>query len=395
LGIKVSAYSITIGNQRSLSIAQGEDREFRLTFSDSSGARDLTGATAITLTVRSRVTGIEIFSRLYSGFQGAATAGTPRFQVVAADTANQADGPHDCWVEWTDASGYVEQLLVESTFEILTGADPESVTSPPGVSVVYGLNWYTGYTGSWWTALTGGYQPNDAVIAYDGSLGATAVSSFRCIASGVTYFPVNSSLIVSSGWQYVGQHGGAGSAGPTGPVGATGAGANVGNWSFTGNAADLSSAGLMQLGISGATGIALVTPQMLWVVSGVSGAWTRDSSSGIKWVPAANFPISIRADDELGLIHVERGLVKAQVQGGSERIQLQNGEVDIFAGSQNCIVALGSNNRFYGGGNERMRLTASGVGFFDKVGSPTLQPFVTVGDVTGIHGALVALGLIR
>jgi hypothetical protein len=243
MSIKVSAYSVTIGNQRSLSVGQGEDREFRLTFSDSSGARDLTGAAAITLTVRSRTTGIEVFSRLYSGFQGLATAGTPRFQVLAADTATRGDEPYDCWVEWTDASGYVEQLLVESTFEVVTGALPSAVTSPPGVPVVYGLNWYTGYTGSWWTALTGGYQPNDAVIAYDGSLGATSVSSFRSIASGVTYFPIGSGLIVNSGWQYVGQHGG----GATGPAGADGAAGSVGATGPTGPAG--------ATGPQGATGV--------------------------------------------------------------------------------------------------------------------------------------------
>lgn len=83
MSIRVTAYSIEIGQQQRLEIAQGEDREFRLTFTDptSGSARDMTSAQAITLTVRSRTTGIEIFSRLYSGFQGAATAGTPRFQI--------------------------------------------------------------------------------------------------------------------------------------------------------------------------------------------------------------------------------------------------------------------------------------------------------------------------
>lgn len=259
MSIKVSAYTIAIGSQQALSVAQGEDREFRLTFTESGTARDLTGAQAITLTVRSRTTGIEIFSRLYSGFQGAATAGTPRFQILAADTADEADSVYDCWVEWTDASGYVEQLLVESSFEILTGADPESVTTPGAVPVVYGLNWYTGYTGSWWTSLTGGYRPNDAVIAYDGSLGATAVSSFRCIASGVTYFPIGSGLIVNSGWQYVGQHGGAGATGagvtgPTGPAGATGP---AGSQGATGPTGPMGATGPAGGGGGGSTALAL------------------------------------------------------------------------------------------------------------------------------------------
>lgn len=267
MSIKVSAYSIAIGGQQALAVAQGEDREFRLTFTDSGTARDLTGAQAITLTVRSRTTGIELFSRLYSGFQGLATAGTPRFQILAADTINQKDGPYDCWVEWTDASGYVEQLLAESKFEILTGADPESVTVPGAVPVVYGLNWYTGYTGSWWTALTGGYHPNDAVIAYDGSLGATAVSSFRAIASGVTYFPIGSGLVVNSGWQYVGQHGGAGPTGPQGPTGITGPQGPVGTAGGS--------------GITGATGPAGATgPTGAQGAQGVTGATGPTGAQG-------------------------------------------------------------------------------------------------------------------
>src|SRR5688572_6630108 len=121
MGISVFAATVEIGEQEQLEQAQGEDREYRLTFTDSAGtARDMTGATAVVMTVRDR-NGQLIFARSYSGFQGAATAGTPRFQVLQADTANLAVQVYDVDVTWTDASGYVEQLLVASPFLVLLG----------------------------------------------------------------------------------------------------------------------------------------------------------------------------------------------------------------------------------------------------------------------------------
>lgn len=230
MGIRVSAFTIEIGTAQQLEVAQAEDRELRLTFNSSGSPIDFTGASAIVLTVKNRTTGILVFARNYTGFQGLATAGTPRFTLTQADTSGQVEGPYDVDVSWTDASGYKTQLLVLSTFQILkrVGAAGDALTTPGAVPVVYGLNWLAG-----WSTPTGGYVVNDSVMANDGSLGAsalgvTAISTFRAIASGVTYYPINASLHLATGWAYIGQHGGAGATGATGPAGTAGAAGSTG-----------------------------------------------------------------------------------------------------------------------------------------------------------------------
>jgi hypothetical protein len=209
MGIRVTEVTIEIGEQQQLEQAQGEDREYRLSFTEDGSPRDMTGATAVVMTVRDG-NGALVFARNYSGFASGSSGGTPRFQVLQADTADEAVQPYNCDVFWTDASGYAEQLLVKSRFLVLLGVRDSSdpVTTPPAIPVVYGLNWL-----SYWSSTTGGYQINDAVLAQDSSLGATAISSFRATTAGVTHYPVSTTGVVATGWAYVAQHGGVG---PTG-----------------------------------------------------------------------------------------------------------------------------------------------------------------------------------
>lgn len=224
MSIRVSSYSVTVGVPQSLEVAQGEDREYRLTFSDGGTVIDFTGATAILLTVKTKA-GAALFSRSYTGFVGGlASSGAVRFQVLQADTASAGVGSYDCDVTWTDASGYKTQILVVSNFDIVEGVSSSSdtVTTPPAIPVVYGLSWWPSGVPGFWSSISGGYHINDAVQAYDGSIGNTAISTFRAIASGVTFYPIGPTLWVNSGWAYVGQHGGAGFTGATGPQGPTG-----------------------------------------------------------------------------------------------------------------------------------------------------------------------------
>lgn len=221
MAIRVSSHSVTVGAEQELSIAQGEDREFRLTFTDGGSAVDMSTATAVVMTVRNRTNGILLFARNYSGFvSGTGSSGNPKFLITQSDTAEIEAGPYDVDVSWTDSSGYKAQVLVASTFLVLkaVGDADDDVTTPPAIPVVYGLTW----SGEW-TGKSGGYNLNDAVMAYDGGLGATAISTFRSVAQGVTYHPMTgSSPTLATGWAYIGQHGGQGVTGPTGPQGPTG-----------------------------------------------------------------------------------------------------------------------------------------------------------------------------
>ncbi len=225
MALLVSSFTIARGSAQALEIAQGEDRQYRLAFQEDGSPIDFTGAQAIKLAVKHRSSGIEVFTRLSHGYHGGATGGTPLFNVFAADNADLADGPYDVDVQWTDATGLSYQLLALSTFQVLrgVGTTDDDLTTPPAIPVVYGINWQTGM----WTAQSGGYQINDGVQAYDGSLGATAISTLRAIIAGVTYYPIGPTFAVNTGWQYIGQHGqgvsgAGGGAGVTGPAGATG-----------------------------------------------------------------------------------------------------------------------------------------------------------------------------
>ncbi len=222
MSIRVTAYSVELGAVRDLELARGEDREFRLTYTSSGTAIDFTGAKAIELSVKNPENGAEIISRNYSGFIGSASAGTPWFRILQLDTEYVPEGTYDLDVTWTDANDFKTQLQLASRFRVLkrVGAPSDTVTTPPAVPVVYGLTWQNP---PWWTGKSGGYNLNDAVQAFDGSLGATAISTFRALTQGVTHHPVTGvDQVLASGWGYVGQHGGAGATGATGPVGATG-----------------------------------------------------------------------------------------------------------------------------------------------------------------------------
>lgn len=213
MSILVSSFTITLGVAQQLEIARAEDREFRLAFTtDGTTPVDLTGATAIVMTVRDRA-GTFLFARSYSGFQSVATLGVVRFQVLQADTADYAADYYNVDVTWTDASGYKAQLLAASQFLILprVGEASDPLTTPPAVPVVYGIQWgWASGAVPMWTGKSGGYNLNDGVQAYDGSLGATAISTFRAHVQGVTHYPVTgTSQILASGWAYIGQHGGA------------------------------------------------------------------------------------------------------------------------------------------------------------------------------------------
>lgn len=243
MAIKTRTYTVTVGRARDLEIAQGEDLKFVLTFNDpQTGVVNLTNLQSIVLTVRDRV-GQLLFARV-GQLEGAGTLGTASFTLGQSDTRDEAVQVYDVDVFWTDASGNREQLLVASSFSILdgVGSTTDPTTTPPAVPVVYGLNWLAG-----WSTPTGGYNVNDAVTAADGSLGATAISSFRAVAAGVTYYPVTGlSAVLASGWRYVGQHGGVG---PTGPAGTTGS---------TGPQGATGAQGIQ--GIQGVTGVAGLTP---------------------------------------------------------------------------------------------------------------------------------------
>lgn len=231
MSILVSALTVARGASQRLEIARGEDREFRITFTDAGTPIDLSGAQSIIMTVRARTTGALIFARSYSGFQGTGADGTPRFQVLQADTVNIAEVPYDVDIDWTDASGFRWQLLVASTFSVLqaVGDTTDVVTTPPAVPVAYGLNWApSGYPG-FWTAVSGGYRVNDAVMAYDGSLGSTGISTFRALSAGVTAYPLTTGQSLATGWAYIGQHGGNGGASSSLTVTATHGTLQIGN----------------------------------------------------------------------------------------------------------------------------------------------------------------------
>lgn len=256
MAIHTQAFTIAVGGTQEIDVARGEDNQLNLTFTSGGNPVDFTGALAIVLTVRSRVTGATVISRGNGSFSGAPSAGIPIFYIAALDTLNLPAGPYDVDVYWTNGSGFQTQLLAVSTWRVLDGfgtpGDP--VTLYPGVPVVYGLNWRGG-----WSTPTGGYQLNDAVSAQDGSLGATAISTFRVLnlypsAIGITSYPVGPTGVLATGWGYVGQHGGMGT-GPTGPQGATGPQGVTGATGPTGPAGRTGVTGLQgPAGTTGTTG---------------------------------------------------------------------------------------------------------------------------------------------
>jgi hypothetical protein len=256
MAARITALTITVGLQQQLEVAQGEDRAFHLTFEDSGVPVNFTGATAVVMTVRDRISGALVFARSLTGYVGNdATSGNVIFDIVSWDTVEQTAATYDVDVMWTASDGSRSQILIASPFLILGSESqfPDTVTTPPAVPVVYGLT----HRGTWSSGTTGGYNLNDAVQAFDGSLGATAVSTFRARVQGITSYPATGTTS-ATGWAYIAQHGGAGATGPTGPRGATG----VGTTGVTGATGPTGPAGA-----TGATG-----PQGSTGARGVTGA---------------------------------------------------------------------------------------------------------------------------
>jgi hypothetical protein len=129
MAIKQRAYSVVVGTAQPLALAQGEDCRFLLTFTEppsptgSGQPVDFTGLATCVMTIRDH-SGMLLVSRL-GAVSGAPTAGTLQFQFGVADTQGKAVQVYDVDVRWTDASGFVEQLLVASPFSLL-----QSVASP-------------------------------------------------------------------------------------------------------------------------------------------------------------------------------------------------------------------------------------------------------------------------
>ncbi len=225
----IKHYRVVVGAAKRITIARGEDQDIRFNFVTASGtAKDLSdiGAGDVVMTVRNPTNESLLFARGYnSWWMGSSTSGAngdPSFFINSSDTVDEDEGVYDVVVRVEDGSGFDTELLGISPFDIIRSSaqagDPVDVIPP--VLRAYGINWQT----SMWTAQSGGYNINDGVQAYDGSLGATAVSTFRATIQGVTYYPIASgvSQMLSTGWQYIGEHGGAGVTGATGPQGPTG-----------------------------------------------------------------------------------------------------------------------------------------------------------------------------
>jgi hypothetical protein len=160
VSINVRSFSIEVGSTQVLDQAQGEDTEYRLTFTSGGAAIDFSGAQTAVMSVRDR-SGQLIFARTYSGFVGGdATLGGLRFQVLAADTEDESVQAYDLDVSWTDASGYKRQLLRPSRFLVLLGvgqsgdtpSSPPAIPGGPGFFQVTDVK-TTGYGASWWQCV--------------------------------------------------------------------------------------------------------------------------------------------------------------------------------------------------------------------------------------------------
>jgi hypothetical protein len=298
MAARITALTITVGVQQQLEVAQGEDRSFHLTFMDSGVPVDFTGSLAVVMTVRERVSGSLVFARSLTGYVGNdPTSGNVIFDVVSWDTVERAAATYDVDVFCTASDGSRTQILVQSPFLILGSESqfPDAVTTPPAVPVVYGLT----HRGTWSSGITGGYNLNDAVQAFDGSLGATAVSTFRAIVQGITTYPATGTT-PATGWAYVAQHGGAGATGPTGPRGATGVGTTgvTGATGPTGPAGATGTTGPQgptgARGVTGATGpTGPVGPTGPAGTTGATGPTGARGATGVNGVTGATGPAGL------------------------------------------------------------------------------------------------------
>lgn len=118
MSIALTTHNISVGTQQPLWVAQGEDREFRLTFEDDGSVVDMTGAVNCYLRICNPTNKLIILERNYAGFYGDPDEGTPRFVLVPADTESEAPTTYEADVTWQDADGNKTQLLVLSPFVI-------------------------------------------------------------------------------------------------------------------------------------------------------------------------------------------------------------------------------------------------------------------------------------
>lgn len=134
----VRAYPVQVGRPVALDIAKGEDRRYLLTFTEpgQSSPKNFTGLQAAVMTWRDK-NGLLIVARSYTPSGSSLASGVLAFDLVQADTVDQAVQAVNVDVFWEDASGFMEQILVASTGRILEAAfqPGEPVTTPPGVAV--------------------------------------------------------------------------------------------------------------------------------------------------------------------------------------------------------------------------------------------------------------------
>jgi hypothetical protein len=282
MAARITNLSVTVGLPATIEVAQGEDREFHITFTDTGVPVNFTGALAVVMSVRVRETGALLFARMFTGYVGSdPTSGNVIFNVVSWDTVEQAAGTYDVTIEWTASDNSRTQILVLSPFDVLGSESqfPDETTTPPAVPVVYGLT----HRGAWSALPSGVYNLNDTVRAQDSSLGATAISTFRAVAQGVTSYPVGPTGVVATGWAYLAQHGGVGATGPTGPQGATGPQGTTGRTGATGPTGPQGATG--PTGPQGATG-----PQGVTGRTGVTGPTGPAGSTGATGPQGATGP---------------------------------------------------------------------------------------------------------
>ena len=114
----LTSHTVAVGVPQPLWIAQGEDREFRLTFEDNGTAVNMTDAVHCYLRIWNPTNRFVIIERDYVGFQGDPGEGTPRFVLVDSDTESEVPAMYQADVTWEDADGNKAQLLVLSPFVI-------------------------------------------------------------------------------------------------------------------------------------------------------------------------------------------------------------------------------------------------------------------------------------
>jgi hypothetical protein len=119
---RVEAHTIEVGRKQDLEVAQGEDREFRLTFTSGGAPLSFADLQYCELTVRSRTNGLLNFKRKGAVY-GDSGNGTLSFVIGQADTQTDAVQPYDVDVTYTDTGDFKTQLMAASTFLIDKGVD--------------------------------------------------------------------------------------------------------------------------------------------------------------------------------------------------------------------------------------------------------------------------------